>query len=123
MGQGSGGGGIPGMGFLQMAMNGFGGGDKGGGPQQPAAPGGLTAPPAGNPPASPNQGANPLLKMMPGYSSPMPLYGNMEDDDLLSYMAANGIRKPQGPKPKPATSGTSAPVVNTNPGRRYGDGR
>lgn len=93
MGQGmSGGGGIPGMGFLQMFMNSM-GGDNGGGGGNPLAP-----PTAGNPPASPDQGANPLFKQNAGYSQPMPLFGNMSDSNLAAYMKANGIRSPQGPK-------------------------
>lgn len=84
MGQGSGGGGIPGMGFLQMFTNMF-NGDKGGGP------GGQT-PPGGS--------ANPLFQSTPGYSQPIPLFGNMSDDDLTAFMANNGIRQPQGPPSK-----------------------
>ena len=94
MGMGGGGGGeIPGMGFLQMFMNQ--GKDKGGGggPQPPAYGG---TPPGGTPGQPAPGGAQPAFKQTPGFSQAVPLFGNMEDDDLAAYMAANGIRQPQG---------------------------
>lgn len=93
MGGGGGGGEIPGMGFLQMFMNQ--GKDKGGGggPQPPAYGG---TPPGGTPGQPAPGGAQPAFKHTPGFSQAVPLFGNMADDDLAAYMAANGIRQPQG---------------------------
>ena len=90
MGHGSNAGNALGQGFGMLGKV-LGGGQG----DQPPAP--SSAPPAG---------PSPLMKPMPGYSQPMPMFGNMSDADLAAYMAANGIRMPQGPgKRKPVTSG------------------
>ncbi len=103
---------LPGMGFLQRLTN---GGNEGGGGSPAAAPG--TPPPAATPGGVPptSTGPNPALKTMPGYSQPLSMFGNMSDQDLAAWMAANGVRQPQGPASNRPAKAPAAPAPKPAP--------
>lgn len=83
-------GGMPGAGFLQMAMNGMGGGSGGGAPAAAPSMFGGGSGGAATPPDVTRQ----QTKQLPGYSGPeglLTLFGRMSPEELQAFPGAKKL--------------------------------